>query len=157
MFRFFLPLLIFGFGILPVMAQDSDEEDCPKQIEYVNRNQIDLPRITLRGVEGRATDNDGVPIPDICVALFTEKKHRFVAQTTTDENGYFRFTKIPKGLYRLVARIEHDYLCPVNVSIRQGSFPSGGLFRRKRVYLHFRVAGIDSCSYADTKKVARWK
>lgn len=157
MFRFFLLSVIIAFVSSPIWAQDDSESDCPKQIEYINRNNIDSPRITLRGIEGRATDWNAVPIPDICVALFTEKEHHFVAQTMTDKNGYFRFTKIPKGLYRLVARMEHDYLCPVNVSVRLASYPTGGLSRRKRIFLHFSVAGIDSCSYADTKKVARWK
>jgi hypothetical protein len=157
MFHFFLLSIIIAFVFSCASAQDNSESNCPKQINYINRNQIDLPRITVRGVEGRATDSNAVPIPDVCVALFTEKEHRFVAQTMTDENGYFRFTKIPKGDYRLVARMEIEYLCPVNVSIRLASFPSGGLFRRKRIYLHFVVPGTDSCSYADTKKVARRK
>jgi hypothetical protein len=150
MFRFFCLSLIVTFSLLPVIAQDKDN-DCPKQVEYVNRNFIDTPTISLRGVEGRATDSSGVPVPNICVALFTEKERRFVAQTVTDENGYFRFGKIPKGRYRLVGRLNYDYLCPVNVRIRRVSFPLGGFFRKSRLVLHMRPAGIDDCSYGDTK------
>lgn len=133
------------------MAQDSDDEDCPKQIEYVNRNQVDPPTISLRGVEGQAVDAQGEAIPNICVALFTEKEHRFVAQVVADENGYFRFGKIPKGRYRVVARVDYDYFCSVNVRIRRVSFPRGGFFRRTHLVLHMRSAGIDDCSYGDTK------
>jgi hypothetical protein len=117
----------------------------------VNRNFIDTPTISLRGVEGRAIDSNGVAIPNICVALFTEKEHRFVAQTVADENGYFRFGKIPKGRYRLVARVDYDAFCPVNVRIRRVSFPRGGLFRKTRLVLHMRPSAIDTCSYGDTK------
>jgi hypothetical protein len=150
MFRFFWLFLIFALFFLPVLAQDADE-DCPKQLEYVNRNQVDPLTISLRGVEGRAIDSSGAAIPNICVALFTEKEHRFVAQTVADENGYFRFGKIPKGRYRLVARVDYDYLCPVNIRIRRVNFPSGGIFRKTRLVLHMRPAAIDTCSYGDTK------
>ncbi|HEX8289126.1 MAG TPA: carboxypeptidase-like regulatory domain-containing protein [Pyrinomonadaceae bacterium] len=117
----------------------------------MSRNQVDPPTISLRGVEGRVIDSSGVAIPNICIALFTEKEYRFVAQTVADENGYFRFGKIPKGSYRLVARVDYDYLCPVNVRIRRVSFPSGGFFRKTHLVLHMRPAAIDVCSYGDTR------
>src|SRR5688572_5808114 len=101
-----------------VVAQGPNP-DCEKRVEYVNRNQVDTPTISLRGVEGRAVDSSGVAVPKICVVLFTEKEYKFVAQTVTDENGYFRFQKIGNGNYRLVGRLEYDYLCPVNVRIRR--------------------------------------
>ncbi len=72
MFRFLLVFLIFAFYFLPVVAQEADDDDCPKQIEYINRNQVDPPTISLHGVEGRAIDSSGVAIGYICVALFTE-------------------------------------------------------------------------------------
>ena len=150
MFRFLLLALFFTFCFLPVAAQDKDD-DCPKQLEYVSYNQVDPPTISLRGVEGRAIYPDGAPIPEICVALFTEKEHRFVAQTVADENGYFRFGKIPEGRYRLVARVDYDFLCPVNVRIHRVSFPRGGFFKKTRLVLHMRGAAIDVCSYGDTK------
>ena len=141
---------IFAFCFLPVLTQ-YENDDCLKQIEYVSRNQVDPPKISLRRVEGRAVDSNGVAVGYICIALFTEKEHRFVAQTVADKNGYFRFGKISKGNYRLVARVNYDYLCPVNVRIRRAGFLRGGFFRKTRLVLHLRVAAIDVCSYADTK------
>lgn len=131
-----------------VIAQDADS-DCSKPVEYVNRNQVDPTRISLRGIEGRAIDSDGVAVPDVCVALFSEKERKLVAQTVTDENGYFRFGKISEGDYRLVGRLEYDHLCPVNVRIRQRK-PSAGPGKKKLI-LHMRPSGIDDCSYGDTK------
>jgi hypothetical protein len=151
MFRFLCLSLIIGFVLLPASAQEDSDDDCPKQIEYMNRNFIDPSTISLRGVEGRAIDSNGAAIPYICVALFTEKENRFVAQTAANENGYFRFGKIPKGRYRLVARVDYDYLCPVNVRIRRVSFPFGGFFRKSRLVLYMHPPGIDTCSYGDTK------
>jgi hypothetical protein len=132
-------------------AQNQDAAETANQIEYVNRNQVDPPYISLRKIKGRAIDLSGVAVPKVTVALFTEKEHRFIAQTVTDENGYFQFSKIPKGSFRLVGRVERDFFCPVNTPIRKVSFPQGGLFRSKGLVLHLRPAGIDTCSYSDTK------
>ena len=109
------------------------------------------PKVSLRVVEGQAIDPNGVAVPNVCVALFTRKDKRFVTQTVTDENGYFRFGKIPKGKYYLVARVERDYFCPLNVEINRLSFPFGGFFQRNRLVLHMEARGIDVCSYADKK------
>ena len=109
------------------------------------------PTVSLRVVEGRAIDPNGVTVPNVCVALFTRKDKRFVTQTVTDENGYFRFGEIPKGKYFLVGRVERDYFCPLNVEINRVRFPFGGFFRRSRLVLHMETWGIDGCSYADTK------
>ncbi|MGD9588616.1 MAG: carboxypeptidase-like regulatory domain-containing protein [Pyrinomonadaceae bacterium] len=103
----------------------------------------------MRGVEGRAVDSSDVAVPNICVALFTEKGQRFVAQTVTDENGYFRFDKISKGNYRLVGRIEYDWLCPVNVRIRRVSSTSGS--GKKKLILQMRPSGIDDCSDVEVR------
>jgi hypothetical protein len=123
--------------------------NCGKQVQYINRNQVDPPTISLYGFEGRAIDSNGVVIPNICVALFTEDGHKFVAQTVTDENGYFRFGKVSKGRYRLVGRLEYDMFCPVNVRIRRVSSLTSS--RKTKLVLHMRPSGIDDCSHGDTK------
>lgn len=130
---------------LPLASQDIRA----KRVEYINRNQVDTPVISLNGVAGRAVDGDGVAVPNMRVALFTEKGHKFVAQVVTDENGFFRFGKIGKGNYRLVGRLEYDYLCPVNVRIRQVSSVKGSV--GTKLVLQMRPSDIDDCSYGDTK------
>jgi hypothetical protein len=78
--------------------------------------------------------------------LFTEKGHRFGAQTMADENGYFRFHNIPNGNYRLVGRVSYDFPGPVNVRIQVTKKT-----RQKRLVLHMTSGRIDTCSYGDTK------
>ena len=152
MFRFFWLILILVFCFLPIVAQDSFKP-CPKQIEYATNGGLHVsPKISLRSVEGQAVDSDGAVVPYVCVALFTRKEQRFVAQTVTDEKGHFRFGKIPKGNYYLVARVKGDIFCPLNVRVSRVSFPFGGFFRRNRIVLHIEAWGVvDRCSYADTK------
>ncbi len=148
MSRFLYFLLVTALSALPMVAQELNS-DCPKRIGYINRNQVDPPTIELRGLEGRAIDSNGIPIPNICVALFTERDHRFVAQTVTDDDGYFRMEKVGIGRYRLVAKLESDYLCPVNLRIRRVSSPRGS--RKTKLVLHMQPSGIDVCSYGDTE------
>jgi hypothetical protein len=78
--------------------------------------------------------------------LFTEKGHRFGAQTMADENGYFRFHNISNGNYRLVGRVSYDFPGPVNVRTQVTKKT-----RQKRLVLHMTSGGIDTCSYGDTK------
>ena len=108
-------------------------------------------KISLRVVEGQAIDSVGAAVPYVCVALFTRKEKRFVAQTVTDDKGHFQFGKIPNGKYFLVARVKEDVFCPLNVEISRVSFPFGGFFRRNRLVLHMEGYGIDVCSYARKK------
>ena len=152
MFRFLSLLLILASCCLSNAAQNSFQS-CPKQIEFASVGGMHVsPKVSLRVVEGQAIDSNGAVVPYVCVALFTRKEKRFVAQTVTDENGHFRFGKIPKGKYFLVARVKEDVICPLNVEINRVSFPFGGFFRRKRLVLHIEAWGIvDRCSYADTK------
>jgi hypothetical protein len=148
MSRFFYFVSVILLCTLPIAAQNATS-DCPKRVEYINRNEVDPPMISLRGIEGRAVDSSGEAVPNVCVALFTEKERRFVAQTLTDENGYFRFEKISSGDYRLVGRLEYDYLCPVNVRVRRVTSTSGS--GKKKLVLHVQPAAIDDCSYGDVK------
>jgi len=142
-----IPLLIAVVVALPFIAFGQSESNCPRQLEYVHRNQVDPPVITLNAVQGRATDKQNEPVPEVCVALFTEKSHRFVTQVSVDNRGSFKFGRVPPGHYVLVARVrEYDYFCPVNARIRIRRSR-----RRTRLVLHMVLAAIDVCSWADTK------
>jgi hypothetical protein len=116
-------------------------------LEYIHRNQVDPPVITLNLASGRASDKNNVPVSELCVALFTQKTHRFVTQVTVNNEGHFKFGAVPPGRYVLVARVsEYDYFCPVNARIRIRRSRS-----RTRLVLHMVPAAIDVCSWADTK------
>ena len=90
MFRLFCLISIITFLPSLVTAQQQ-VMGCSGKIEYENHNQIDYEIIMSNDIEGKAVDSRGNLLADVCIALFTRKSHRFIAQVTTDDNGYFKF------------------------------------------------------------------
>ena len=96
----------------PARAAQSAATDAPT---YVDENQTDPAPLKLNGVEGRVRGLGGDPMPRASVSLFTDNGHALVATVMTDKDGKFRFNKVDKGLYRVVARVEG--LCTANIPI----------------------------------------
>jgi hypothetical protein len=145
MFRVILSVVFLA--ALQVIVCGQSETNCPRRMEYAHRNQVDPPVLTLNVVQGRTIDNRSDPVPEVCVALFTETSHRFVTQVSVYSDGDFKFGAVPPGRYRLVARVpRYDYFCPVNarILIRRSR-------NRSRLVLHMVMPAIDVCSWADTK------
>ena len=140
-----LCILVTGGGI--VSGQQS--ERCKSPIEYENHNQVDYGPLSIRAVTGRASDKDRVSIPGVCLGLFTEKEHRLVAQTITDQEGRFHFSVVPKGRYRLVA--QYPGFCSANVPLRIVRWPGGGLLKARHIVLHMEPTAIDHCSFGSYK------
>ncbi|MBO0860754.1 MAG: carboxypeptidase regulatory-like domain-containing protein [Chloracidobacterium sp.] len=115
-------------------------------MKYENHNQIDPDPLTVRDLRGQVTDITDVPIPQACFGLYTETERRFIASTTSDENGVYKFDKIRPGQYRLIVLVSG--FCTANVKVVIASHLLGSL-RNRPVYVHMRVRGIDDCSYAD--------
>lgn len=119
---------------------------CKDSATYENRNQVDPSLLTVTKLSGVAEDKDKVPIPDVCLGLFTGKEHKLVAQASTNADGYFRFGPVSPGHYRLVAR--YGTFCSSNTTIRVVSNApknKGAV----RIVLHMMPAGTDLCSYGD--------
>ena len=138
-------------SVCPLLAaaQGYDyDEVCPRPMEYAHRNQVDTKPIKLDLIAGRAVYRDE-PV-QMCVALFTEKTHRLVAQVAANGNGYFKFRSIKNGRYRLVGRVDNNYLCPVNVIVHRTAPRSGG-GRKRQLVLHMAGLAIDVCSWGDIK------
>ena len=120
---------------------------CKTTVSYEDRNQVDPSPLTLTKASGIAEDNDKVRIPDVCLALFAEVGHKLIAQTSTNEDGYFDFGYVSPGRYRLVAR--YDSFCTSNTPVlipRQATKNRRG---QKRIVIHMMPAAIDRCSYGD--------
>ena len=79
------------------------------------------------------------------VSLFTEQGHALIGTVVTDRDGKFRFSKVDKGLYRIVARVEG--LCTANIPILVES----SLLAHRKVVITMRAKDIDTCSYGMTK------
>ena len=71
---------------------------------YVDENPIDPAPLKLNGVEGRVRGLGGDAMSMAKVSLFTENGHALVATAVSDKDGKFKFNKVEKGLYRVVAR-----------------------------------------------------
>jgi hypothetical protein len=113
---------------------------------------VDCGPITFRYIIGRSLDFQAEPIPQVCMAIFTDKDfpnkdHHQVAGVLTDQNGFFHMPDIKPGEYRVVAK--YDSLGVLNVKIRVVRWPRGGSGRK--LALHMRPTAIDVTRFADYK------
>lgn len=89
---------------------------------YVNThrgglNTIELPVVTFNDLEGavyRLKNNNSRGVSGLIVELITTKGE-VMAKTETEVDGYFFFTRVPPGEYRL--QLEQEYLIENNLSI----------------------------------------
>src|ERR1700684_204486 len=95
--------LVVFLGTAPAWAGQTAPADAPA---YVDENQPDPAPLKVREVEGKVHGLGGDAMPRATVSLFTELGHALVATVMTDRDGKFRFTKVDKGLYRVVAKVE---------------------------------------------------
>ena len=126
-------------------------------IEYENRNQIDPDRFQFRELSGKviiqleSRSEELEPIPGACLGLFTEQKHKLVADSVADDKGQFKFDRIQSGRYRLVVRDPQNVFCVANVPIQIVKWPGRAKSKDRQIVIHMVAARIDVCSYADYK------
>ena len=112
---------------------------------YVNENGTDPAPLHLRELAGKVTGLGGEAMPQAQVALFTENGHLLLRTVVSDREGKFRFDKLDKGLYRVVARVQG--LCPANVPVKiESSF-----LAKRKVIITMRPKDLDTCSYGVAK------
>ncbi len=112
---------------------------------YVNENSTDPAPLKLRNVNGVVRGLGGDAMSRASVSLFTEQGHALIGTIVSDRDGKFRFGRVDKGLYRIVARIEG--LCTANIPIVVES----SLLAHRRVVITMRPKDIDTCSYGLAK------
>lgn len=144
--------MVLGLIVLTMASPVIGQEQVACTLEYANQNMIDYGPLSFRSITGRAVDPFDVPVPQVCVAIFTDKgladkDHRQVASVLTDESGYFHFLRLQPGQYRVVAK--YDGFGVLNVKVNIVRWPRGGSGRR--LALHMRPRAIDVTSYAGYK------
>jgi carboxypeptidase family protein len=82
-------------------------------------------------------------IPGACLILFTESDRRLVASVKTGADGRFEMKGIVPGRYRLIARLNGFCTANIPVEIIKSSR------RKTQIVVHFRVTGLDDCSYGE--------
>lgn len=139
--------VLFMCLLVAQIGYGQSKVSCKDTATYENRNQVDPSLLTVTKLSGVAEDKDKVPIPDVCLGLFTETEHKLVAQASTNEDGYFKFGSVSPGRYRLVAR--YDSFCTSNTTIRIVTHAPKNKQGAVRIVLHMMPAGTDLCSYGD--------
>ncbi len=112
---------------------------------YVDENPKPPATVKLAGLEGSVRGLGGDALPRATVSVFTEDGHALVATAMTDKDGKFKFAKLDKGLYRVVARVEG--LCPANVPVKV----EGSLLAKRKLVFTMVAKDIDTCSYGLAK------
>ena len=135
------PLLV-AIGMLLVSLECMCQHPC--QIEYGNENQVDYNLKPRVGVSGSITFQDSSPVPNVCVAVFTDDAHQFVLGRTSDSKGRFNLPLLPNKTYRLVVRVS-----PFGVAnARLRTIPEDRA--DQPLHVHIRPRGLDTTSYIDT-------
>jgi|SRR5438309_1917630 len=156
--RLHIVLVLLDLSILaatPCNAAQKGDAPCASSTVYENHNQIDYGPLKVRAVRGMGIvevgdkTQPGRAVPGACLSLFTEKDHKLVASVAADSEGRFRFDAVSSGRYRLVARA--DALCIANIPVEVVRSSR----KKTEILVHFRPAGIDTCSYGDLAESKR--
>jgi Carboxypeptidase regulatory-like domain len=142
-------LIAFALRAAPAMPQ---QENACADKAYENHNHIDYKPLKLAKIQGRGVieirDNVIKPnetVPGACLSLFTLDE-KFVMSARADSNGGFRFDDdVAPGRYRLVARAPG--FCTANIPIQVVKASRKSKLQSKEVVVHYRVTGIDTCSW----------
>jgi hypothetical protein len=111
---------------------------------YVDENPVDPAPLKVTGVEGTVRGLGGDSMPMARVSLFTDG-HALVATVMSDKDGKFRFARVDKGLYRVVARVPG--LCAANIPIKVES----SILAKHRIEITMQPKDLDKCSYGMAK------
>ena len=142
-----MQIVTLGLMILSVGARAGLGQSAAVPVPvYVDENQTDPPPLKLDGLAGQVRGLGGDPMPRAVVSLFTEETHTLVASVNSDKDGKFKFDKVEKGLYRVIARI--DGLCTANIPVKIESSPLAD----RRLIITMRPKDIDTCSYGMAKR-----
>jgi carboxypeptidase family protein len=143
-------MVTLGLGGLSLAAARADGQSAgaantANATAYVDENSVDPAPLKLTGVEGRVRGLGGDPMPRTSVSLFTEDRHVLIATVMSDKDGKFRFNKVDKGLYRVVARLPG--LCAANIPIKVES----SVLAKHRIEITMQPKDLDKCSYGLAK------
>ena len=133
-------------GLAALIATPAYAGQTAAPATYVNENATDPPPLKLSGVEGQVRGLGGDAMPRVSVSLFSELEHTLIGTVLSDKDGKFRFVKVEKGMYRVVAKVQG--LCTANIPVKVES----GLLAHRRLEITMQPKDIDTCSYGMAKK-----
>jgi hypothetical protein len=143
-------VLLAVLALRSAPAAPQPENDCMDKA-YENHNHIDYKPLKLARVRGTGVIEirekvikPNETVPGACLSLFTPEE-KFVKSAKADLNGGFQFGDVAPGRYRLVARAPG--FCTANIPILVVQASRKSKLQRKEVVVHYRVTGIDTCSW----------
>jgi Carboxypeptidase regulatory-like domain len=139
----FLALLITCHGLS--VAQQK-KTTCLSEVKYENHNFLEPEALIVSDLKGQVADELSDSLSRACLSVFTEAEHKLVASTTSDEDGYYKFDKIPPGQYRFVVFVYG--FCTANARITITDADPRSL-KYRSVYVHMRIRKVDTCSFAN--------
>ena len=118
-------LLIFVCSAAMVSNAQQSSLPCKRPAADIAKGELTSPlkyellSVTVVGgrVSGSLLTAELRGISQLCLALFTEGKHKFVADAVTDEDGDFLFSDIPAGRYRIVIRAPGFFVAEIPVRV----------------------------------------
>jgi hypothetical protein len=132
-------------------AQGGTTSNCATS--YENHNQTDYGPLKVELIQGTSDVQVGTQkqpgVPGACLVVFTDGDHKLVTSVKADADGRFELKGVAPGHYRLLARAEG--FCTANILLEVVKTSHN---RKSEILVHFRPAGIDSCSYAEVHPAA---
>lgn len=115
---------------------------------YLHQNKFDPQPIELAQVHGTAVDENGSPIAQLCVGIFSEPGHKLLRYAQSANNGKFSVDMkgLPDGEYRLVGHLTG--FCPANAILSINSHSH----QKKPLVVHMNLPGTADCSYVQLRK-----
>ena len=119
----FLLIFVCCAGMVSYAQQSSPT--CQQPAADIAKGELTSPlkyeqlSVTVIGgrVSGSLVTAELSGISQLCLALFTERKDKFVAHAVTDEEGDFLFSDIPAGRYRIVIRAPGFFVAEIPVRV----------------------------------------
>ena len=150
-------VLLVIFSLLCAYAMPQQQNVC-SDASYEDHNQGDYKPLKLATLQGRGVieikDNVVKPnetVPGACLSLFTLDQ-KFVRSVKADAAGEFKFENVAPGRYRLIARAQG--FCTANIPINLVKASSMSKLRENEIIVHYRLTGIDTCSWGELGKKA---
>ena len=127
MIRIVLMLLTFVWFVGLIPQADQSSLHCQPPIPYVGKEDVTAPvpysPVSVANVAGEISGAIVGPpkgLPNVCIALFSGRSHKFIGSAITNAAGLFQFGDVPTGEYRLVVRTPGFFVAeiPIHVSNR---------------------------------------
>jgi len=139
-------LLICATHLLIVASCFSQtDKPCDSTTKFVDKNMVDYA-LDVKQVRGSIADPAGAPVPKDCVAVFALDRSTLLRTTEASQDCTFELTGLKSGDYWLVVQDPQRVFCPATARLKVRNSA-----RKVTISVHMQRAGIDRCSYCESR------